>query len=81
MSAIDHLLRVAAEYQRAAGLETSTASWRIFGDTKKLQSIRDGNDIQVKRLEKAMRWLSANWPDGATWPDEVARPVETDAAA
>jgi hypothetical protein len=81
MSAIDQLLRLTAEYERAAGVDTVTASWRIFGDSKKLGALKDGKDIQVKRLEAALHWLSANWPADATWPEGIARPQVNEAAA
>lgn len=82
MSLIDQLLIVAAEYGRAEGVDDVTVSWRIFGDSKKLAALKAGKDIQVKRMEAAMRTLSAKWPDAASWPDEVARPqITQDAAA
>lgn len=81
MSAINQLLRLCDEYRRATGVEVKTASWRIFGDSKKLQALMDGQDIQVSRFERAIRWLGANWPEGATWPTDVPRPLPDEAAA
>lgn len=81
MSAIDHFLNVAAEYGRAAEVDTTTVSWRLFGDSKKLGAIQTGSDIQVRRLEKAMQWLSDNWPEAALWPASVARPAAHTKAA
>jgi hypothetical protein len=81
MSAIDHLLRLCAEYRAATDTKVETASWRIFGDSKKLQALLDGQDIQVKRLEKAIRWLADNWPADARWPEDIARPAPGEAAA
>lgn len=79
MSAIDQLIRVAREYARATDLELKTVSWRLFEDTKKLEAmIEGGADIQVRRLEKAMQWFSANWPSGAVWPDDIRRPELVD---
>jgi hypothetical protein len=46
----------------------------MFGDTKKIAQLEAGKDIQVTRLEKAIQWLSDNWPEGAEWPREVMRP-------
>ena len=74
MSGIDSLLLVARRYEDALNIEASTVSWRVFNDSKKLDALRNGKDIQVRRLEAAMRWFSANWPEGAEWPAEVARP-------
>lgn len=75
MSALHHLLTVAAEYARAEGVELKTVSWRVFGDGKKLEAIRDrGADLQVRRFEGAMTWFSTHWPETAVWPEGVARP-------
>lgn len=74
MSAIDQLLSLCREYGRATGVDTTTVSWRVFGDSKKLGAIIDGADIQTRRLERAVGWFSANWPESAQWPATVARP-------
>lgn len=74
MDGITHLIRVAEAYGSAVGIESSTVSWRLFGDGKKLDALKAGADIQVRRFEAAMSWLSRNWPDGAVWPTDVSRP-------
>lgn len=74
MSAIEQLLSLCREYGRAAGVDTTTVSWRVFGDSKKLGAIMEGADIQTRRLERAVRWFSDNWPETARWPATVARP-------
>lgn len=77
MSALHHLITVATEYARAEGVELKTVSWRVFGDGKKLDAIRDrGSDIQVRRFEGAMIWFSNHWPLTASWPLGVPRPPE-----
>lgn len=82
MNAIAQLLRLADEYGRATGLDVTTVSWRLFGDSKKLTAIIGGADIQVRRLERVVSWLSANWPDSAEWPGDIARPdSETEVSA
>ncbi|MFL5063433.1 MAG: hypothetical protein ACJ8FU_08380 [Xanthobacteraceae bacterium] len=76
MNGKEQLLALAAAYERATGLGTSTVSWRVFGDTKKLAAMRDhGAGIQLDRYEKAMRWFSENWPGNADWPESVTRPA------
>jgi hypothetical protein len=74
MNAIEQLLAVASAYEQATGLEPTTVSWRVFGDSKKLAAIRAGADIQVRRHEKAMHWFAENWPEGAEWPEGILRP-------
>lgn len=82
MSAIDQLLRLTDEYERVTECDRVTASWRVFGDSKKLGALHEGKDIQVKRLEAALHWLSEHWPDSAMWPADIVRPyVERGEAA
>jgi hypothetical protein len=75
MDSIDSLLIVARAYAAAEGIDLSTVSWRAMGDNKKLPAIVDGADIQVRRLDKTMRWFAENWPEGTAWPDGVERPA------
>jgi hypothetical protein len=83
MSAIEQLISVVQAYRAAAPeLEVTTLSWRMFGDTKKLAAIIDGEaDLHTRRHEKAMRWLSVNWPEAAAWPAGIDRPAQSEAAA
>jgi hypothetical protein len=69
------LLDVIDAYASAESLPDVTISSRVFKDSKKLRAIRDGSDITVRRLNDALEWLSANWPNGAAWPAHVDRPV------
>lgn len=39
------------------------------------QRLVDGSDITVGRLEAAVRWFSAHWPEDAPWPEGIARPA------
>lgn len=74
MSIVGSLFSVVEGFCRAEGVPESTVSWRVFNDGKRLAQVRAGADIGVRRLERAMQWLSDNWPDGAEWPETVARP-------
>jgi len=76
--AIENLKAVALAYCDAAGVPPKTLSWRVFNDGKKLDAIlADKADLMTAGHEKAMQWLSDNWPEGAVWPDDVVRPVVT----
>lgn len=79
MAAISNLLIVADAYSAALGAEAKTVSWRVFGDSKKLDAIRSGADIQVGRYERAIQWFADNWPAAAAWPKGVERPSAADA--
>lgn len=74
MSGIDDLIAVARAYGEAEDIDLSTVSWRALGDTKKLNAIVDGRDIQVRRFEKTMQWFSDHWPAATKWPDGIERP-------
>lgn len=74
MIEIAHLLQVLDAYRAATGVEESTVSHRVFGDTKKVAAMRAGADITTGRFNQALVWLSANWPQGAIWPLAVPRP-------
>lgn len=81
MSAIEDLLTLSRVYMQAEGVSTTTLSHRMFNDGKKLTAIGAGSDIQVKRYERAIQWLSDNWPEKAEWPLDVVRPVAASAIA
>lgn len=77
MSAIDDLLTLSRIYMDAARVEGTTLSHRMFDDGKKLGALESGADIQVRRCERAIQWLSDNWPADAIWPTEIERPSVT----
>jgi hypothetical protein len=73
-------LRVIDALAEATGLEDTTISSRIFDDGKRITAIRNGGTITLRRVNDALRFLSANWPEGVEWPDHIDRPpVETQA--
>lgn len=80
MLTVDHLLRLADVYRRATALEEVTLSHRLFADSKKLNAMRDGADITVKRFNNALLWFAANWPADVAWPDDIPRPIPEAAA-
>lgn len=77
MTQISHLLALADEFIRIERIEDKTLSFRVFGDSKKLAALREGADITVGRFNAAMGWFDGNWPNEASWPAGVARPVKS----
>lgn len=69
------LITLADLYASATGLREVTLSHRMFGDSKKLASLRAGADITVSRFNGAIAWLSTNWPDSLEWPMGTPRPA------
>lgn len=73
-SPIRHLIQLANHYCAVTGKTRISVSKRVFNDGKVLDRLAIGKDITIGRFERAMRWFSDNWPEGAEWPDEVPRP-------
>jgi hypothetical protein len=67
-------------YEAATGLPDSTVSSRVFSDGRKVGHLRGKSTITMDRYAEALRWFSANWPEGAEWPQGVSRPSLEDAA-
>lgn len=74
MNAIDMLLRVADAYAAARKLSESRVSTLVFGEGTRLRHLRSGGEMGARRVERGLEWFSANWPDAAAWPAEIARP-------
>lgn len=72
---LDQFLRLALTYRDALEVPTTTVSWRVFGDSKKLDALADGADIQSRRLVAAWHWFAEHWPTDANWPVDVPRPL------
>ncbi len=76
MDQIEALLAIIARYCAATNKSEATLSTAIFGAGSRIRQLRSGTtDIGVRRIAKAMHWLSSNWPEGAEWPEGVTRPV------
>jgi len=75
MSYRQHLILLIEAFANARGLSPSRVSTIALNAGHTYQSLVDGKDITVGRFERAMRWFSANWPDGLEWPEGVDRPV------
>lgn len=81
MKIVEQLLCVAEAYAKAEEIPRKTVSWRALGDSKKLDAIAAGADIQASRFEQAMSWFSDNWPGRTAWPKGVKRPAPSEANA
>ena len=84
MTLVQQLCSVAIAFKEARRLSSGRVSTLVFGDGTKLTGLLSGrSDLTTSRFETAMRWFSANWPAGATWPSAVARPapIEPERAA
>lgn len=69
------LVKVSRCYAEAKGISLSTLSTNLLNGGTQLKRIADGGDLNTRKFEQAMSWLSENWPDNAEWPADVARPA------
>ena len=75
-SLIGALLLLAARHSAASGESRAALAKAIFGRGGHFEDLAEGRrDIATGTFERAMAWFSANWPDGAEWPEDVERPA------
>lgn len=78
----EQLIAVSDEYARARGIGRQRVSTIVLNRGSTLDRIADGkSDVNTGTFEKAMLWLSMNWPSGAVWPAGVPRPSADKEAA
>lgn len=74
-------MAVADAYCLARGLSRARVATIVFNAGGALDRIASGRDLNTGSWERAMRWFSDNWPEGAEWPDQVERPSASTEAA
>lgn len=70
-----HLIILIGAYAKVKGLALPTVSNLLFSSGIKYQQLLDGADLNVGRLENAVRQISADWPESTPWPEGIARPL------
>lgn len=81
MNMREQIVLVADHYAVATGVGRKRVSTVVLNRGSKLDDIASGGDLATGTFERAMRWFSANWPEGADWPAEIPRPACTEEAA
>lgn len=74
------LVKVSQRYADATGISVSTLSTKLLNGGMQLKRISQGGDLNTRKFEQAMAWLSENWPAGTDWPVDVPRPQNERAA-
>jgi hypothetical protein len=74
MKHLDAFFSLVEAFCIASGHAEATLSGKVFSDGKRIAALRSGSDIGVRRLSRAIEWLSDNWPPNASWPEDVYRP-------
>lgn len=85
MSRTQELLTLCTEAETAFGLTHWALSYRIFKRGDFFDRLRKVTPKQKRPVstsadnaDKAVKWFSENWPDGASWPAGIPRPPVTD---
>jgi len=72
---IEQFFDLVNRYAKAKDISEATVSIQLFNDGKRMRVLRGGGDVGVRKVERAVRQLSDNWPEGkVAWPREVRRP-------
>jgi hypothetical protein len=75
MTDINQFLQLVDAYSQATGLAQSTISTRLFNDGKRLEMLRDGRDVGIRKVTEAVQLMSDSWPPESVWPLGVPRPA------
>lgn len=68
MMTTQDILDVASAYSDAAGVPETTVSFRVFGTSSKLQMMREGASVTLRRAHDAFEWFAGNWPPDTQMP-------------
>ena len=71
------LVRLLQLFAKHTGRSVSTVSRHATGSGDTVARLRRGGDITTRRAERAIRFLSDNWPDGIAWPADIPRPASS----
>ena len=52
----------------------STVSRHATGSGETIVRLLRGHAITTRRADRALRFLSDNWPEPVTWPADIPRP-------
>lgn len=69
----NYLLAVAKAYAKAAGCSLAAVSKKFYGNQAFLGRLaRSDASMTFSKHARVLAKLSAEWPDGAEWPEPVA---------
>lgn len=86
-SMMEHTLRSAltllvARFSEKTGLSAPTIGKRAINDNTFFARLAKGETgFNIRTYDRIVGWLSANWPEGAEWPADIARPEQAQVAA
>ena len=62
-------------FAESTGRSVSTVSRYATGSGETIARLTRGHAITTRRAERALRFLSDNWPDLVEWPADIPRPA------
>lgn len=74
MNIRQHLLALIDTYAAARQISGSRVTTIAMGSGNVYRTLLEGGNITLKRVDEAVEWFSANWPEGTDWPEGIARP-------
>jgi hypothetical protein len=78
----EHLRRLADCFTAATSVPDTAIGSRALNHSKFFARLADAdNSLTLKTYDRVVRWFSDNWPADAEWPEDIARPVNAEAAA
>jgi len=75
MTLRENLIAALTAYVSGSEIGEARLSTVLLGSGARIAKIRNGGDVNTATYERAMLWLSENWPDGCDWPAGVPRPA------
>jgi hypothetical protein len=70
----DALKVLTTEYLAATGSSLSGLSLAAGQHEKFFFRVMDGEGVQLRKAEEALKWFSAHWPCELSWPAGIVRP-------
>lgn len=72
---VRRLVALCGLFAESTGRSISTVSRYATGSGETIARLRRGHAITTRRAERAIRFLSDNWPEPVEWPADIPRPA------
>ncbi len=74
---VDRLVALVNLFAEHKGRSVSTVSRHATGSGDTVARLLRGGTITTRRLDRAIHFLSDNWPDSVAWPADIPRPASS----
>lgn len=75
------LITLAERFGAKRGVSEARTANLVGCDSRFFARLREGGGCRVDTLHRVVQFFSDHWPDGAMWPDCIARPPKQQVAA